>query len=214
MTARWMATFALLLHAAIGWTAQLTPSLEGGQLSVLVESTALPDALRKDLTSGLTNRILVRVTLSRDAEIVQQRAVELAVRYDLWDERFVMSVTLDGVEAEARSLKSLDEMQAVLRQLRLPRLFATTGMTATELHTITAEILLNPVDRERMEMIRKWVAENSIAPADIGGRNMGGLSLAVFNRIFEQYAKGARIAAIWRETLTSRPFRLEELPSR
>jgi hypothetical protein len=211
MTARWIATFALLLHAAIGWTAQLTPSLEGGQLSVLVESTALPDALRRDLTSGLTNRILVRVTLSRGAEIVQQRAVELAVRYDLWDERFVMSVTLDGAETEARSLKSLDEMQAVLRQLRLPRLFATTGMPATEPHTITAEILLNPVDRERMEMIRKWVAENSIAPADIGGRNTGGLSLAIFNRIFEQYAKGARIAAIWRETLTSRPFRLEEL---
>lgn len=142
---------------------------------------------------------------------MQQRAVEIAVRYDLWDERFVMSVALDGVETEARAVKTLDEMQAVLRQLRLPRLFATTGMAATELHTMTAEILLNPVDRERMEMIRKWVAENSIASDDIGGRNTGGLSLAIFNRIFEQYAKGARIAAIWRETSTSRPFKLAEL---
>lgn len=212
MMARFVATFALLLHAASSWAAQLTPSLDGGRLSVLVESAAWPDTLRKDLTSGLTNRILIRVTLARGAEIVQQRAVEIAVRYDLWEERFVVSVAPDGSEAEALALKSLDEMQGLLRQLRLPRLFATTGMTATQLHTVTAEILLNPVDRERMEMIRKWVAETSITPADIGGRNTGDVSLAIFNRIFEQYAKGADIAAIWRETSTSRPFRLEELP--
>lgn len=211
MMARCVTTLALLLHAAIGWAAQLTPSLESGQLSVLVESTALPDSLRKDLTSGLTNRILIRVTLASGAQIVQQRAVEIAVRYDLWDERFVTSIALDGTETQARDLQSVDEVQALLRQLRLPRLFATTGMTPTRLHTVTAEILLNPVDRERMEMIRKWVAENSIAPADIGGRNTGGLSLALFNRIFEQYATGADIAAIWRERITSRPFKLEDL---
>ena len=211
MSGRCVLTFALLLQASIGWAAQLTPSLDGGQMSVLIESTAWPDTLRKDLTSGLTTRILIRVTLAREAAIVQQRAVEIAVRYDLWDERFVMSVALDGAKAETLTIKSLDEVRAALRQLRLPRLFATSGMPPAQSHTVTTEILLNPVDRERMEMIRKWVAENSIAAADIGNRNTGGLSVAIFNRIFEQYAKGADIAAIWRETSTSRPFRLEEL---
>jgi hypothetical protein len=109
-------------------------------------------------------------------------------------------------------IRNLDEMQAALRNLRLPRLFTTAGMSATQAHTLTAEVLLNPLDRERMEMIRKWVAENSIGPADIGGHDAGGgLSVAIFNRIFEQYAKGADIAAVWRETSTSQPFRLEEL---
>lgn len=211
MTGRYLATIALLLHAAIGWASQLTPSLEGEQLSVLIESTAWPKTLRKDLTSGLTNRILIRLTLARGAEIVQQRAVEIAVRYDLWDEHFVMNVTIDGTEADARTIENLEEMQATLRKLSLPRLFVTTGTPATQLHTVTAEILLNPVDRERMELIKKWVAENSIAPADIGGRNTGGLAVTIFNRIFEQYARGAEIAAIWRETSSSRPFNLEEL---
>ncbi|MET0535826.1 MAG: hypothetical protein ABW171_16540 [Steroidobacter sp.] len=207
-----MAMLALLLHAAAGWASQLTPSMDAGQLSVLVESTTLPEALRKDLTSGLTNRILIRVTLASGAKTVQQRAVEIAVRYDLWDEHFAVRVALDGAEAEARTLKTLDEMQALLRALRLPRLFATTGMNATQPHNVTAEILLNPIDRERMEMIRKWVAESSIAPADIRGRNTSDLSLVIFNRIFEQYAKGADIAAIWRETLTSPPFTFDKLP--
>lgn len=212
MMGRCVTMFALLLYATISCAAQVTPSLDDGRLSVLVESTAWPDTLRKDLTSGLTNRILIRVTLARGSEIVQRRAVEIAVRYDLWDERFVMNVTLDNDEGEARMIRNLDEMQAALRNLRLPRLFTTAGMSTTQAHTLTAEILLNPLDRERMEMIRKWVAENSIGPADIGGRDAGGsLAVAIFNRIFEQYAKGADIAAVWRETSASQPFRLEEL---
>lgn len=212
MIRRCVATFTLLLCAMDGWAGQLTPGLDDGQLSVLIESTEWPGALRKDLTSGLTNRILIRVRLARGAEIVQQRAVEIAIRYDLWDERFLMNVTVDGVEANNRTIPNAQDMQTVLRKLHLPGLFPTTGLAATQAHTLTAEILLNPVDRERMEMIRKWVAENSIPPADIGGRTAGGaLSVTLFNRIFEQYAKGADIAAIWRETSTSRPFRLEEL---
>ena len=219
---RWVATCAFLLHSSFSWATQLTPILDSGQLAVLVESTAWPDTLHKDLTSGLTNRILIRVTLARGEEIVQQRAVEITIRYDLWDERFEMTVAINDVEANSdafqsrlettsHTIQSRDDMQAVLRKLRLPRLFATTELTATQSYTVRAEILLNPVDRERMEMIKKWVAENSIAPADIGRGNGGGPAVTIFNRIFEQYAKGADIAAIWHEASTSRPFRLEEL---
>lgn len=211
MIGRCIVAFALLLHGALACAAQLTARVEGGHLTVHIESAAWPDSLRKDLTSGLTNRILIRATLALGAEIVQQRAVEIAVRYDLWDERFAMTIAVDGTQADALTIESLDEVQAALRRLRIPRLFATTGVIATQAHTIAVEILLNPVDRERMEMIRKWVAGNSIAPTDIGSRNTGDLSVAIFNRIFEQYARGADIAAIWRESVTSRPFKLEEL---
>lgn len=222
MMRRWLLTLALLLHSTCSWATQLTPILDGGQLAVLIESTAWPETLHKDLTSGLTNRILIRATLARGEEIVQQRAVEITIRYDLWDERFEMSVSINDVEANAEAFKSRlemsshtiqsrDDMQAVLRKLRLPRLFSTAELTASQSYTVRAEILLNPVDRERMEMIKKWVAENSIAPADIGRGNGGGPAATIFNRIFEQYAKGADIAAIWHETSTSRPFRLEEL---
>jgi hypothetical protein len=207
-----VATITLLLYAVIGRAGQLTPTLDGGQLSIQIESTDWPDTLRKDLISGLTNRILIRASLARGTHIVQQRAVEIVIRYDLWDERFMMNVSLDGVAADARTIPNVDEMLLALRKLRFARLFATNGAAAMQTHTVTTEILLNPVDRERMEMIRKWVAENSIAPADIGGPNSdGGLAVAIFKRIFEQYAKGADLAAIWQETSTSRPFRLEEL---
>lgn len=212
MMRRCVATFALLLHTALSGAAQLTPRLDDGMLSLLVESTAWPATLQKDLTSGLTNRILIRVTLMRGPGIMQQRAVEIAVRYDLWDERFAMTLTLDGVEGEARMVQSLNDMHAALGKLHLPHLFPGAALSSGQDYSLVTEVLLNPVDRERMEMIRKWVAENSIASADIGGRSAGGdLAVVIFNRIFEQYAKGADITAVWREASASQPFRLEEL---
>lgn len=212
MITRSLATIALALYAAGAYAAQLTPAFDNGQLGLTLESAAYPQTLRKDLTSGLTNRILVRVTLARDNEVVRRRAVEIAVRYDLWDELFVTTVLLDGVETETRTLQTLEQMLGFLRRLQLPRLFASSALERQRPFTLTAEILLNPVDRERMEMIRKWVAQNNIGPGDLDGRNGGGdVAVAIFNRIFEQYAKGADVAAVWRETSVSQPFRLEDL---
>ncbi|MFC4311127.1 hypothetical protein ACFPN2_18665 [Steroidobacter flavus] len=210
MIARYLAIIAAFLYAANACAAELTPAVQNGQLGLTIEAPAYPDTLRKDLTSGLTNRILIRVTLARGTEIVSTRAVEIAVRYDLWDEHFNTTVTLDGVQTEARIVPNMEQMQTFLRRLPLPRLFASNGLGRGHALTLTADILLNPVDRERMEMIRKWVAQNNVGPGDAGGRN-GDLAVAIFNKIFEQYSKGAEVAAVWRETSVSRPFRLEEL---
>ena len=211
MIARCFASIAIFLYAAGACAAQLTPTVHNGELGVTLEAPGYPDTLRKDLTSGLTNRILIRVTLTRATEIVSRRAVEIAVRYDLWDEHFTTTVTLDGVQADVKIIPTAEQMQAFLQRLPLPRLFASNGLEHERALTLTAEILLNPVDRERMEMIRKWVAQNNIGPGDVGGRGGGDLAVAIFNKIFEQYSKGADVAAVWRETSVSRPFRLEEL---
>lgn len=212
MITRCLATIALVLYAGGACAAQLTPAFDNGQLGLTLESAAYPETLRKDLTSGLTNRILVRVTLARGNEVVRRRAVEIAVRYDLWDEHFVTTVMLDGVETEARTLQTMEQVQTFLRRLRLPRLFATNALERQRPFTLTADILLNPVDRERMEMIRKWVAQNNIGPGNLDARNGGSdVAVAIFNKIFEQYAKGAEVAAVWSETSVSQPFRLEEL---
>jgi hypothetical protein len=212
MIARCLTVIAFVMYAAGAYAAQLTPVVQNGHLGLTLESAAYPDTLRKDLTSGLTNRILIRVTLTRGSEIVRTRAVEIAVRYDLWDEHFTVTVTLDGVETTTRTLRNIEEMQAFLRRLQLPRLFATNGLERQRPLTLTAEILLNPVDRERMDMIRKWVAQSNIGPSDVSGSNGGSdLTLTLFNKIFEQYTKGADIAAVWREASISQPFQLGEL---
>jgi hypothetical protein len=63
-----------------------------------------------------------------------------------------------------------------------------------------------------MEMIKKWVAENTTGPTDMGAHtSRNKWELDIFNRIFEQYANGADIAAVWREASTSRSFAIGDL---
>lgn len=208
---RGLATLILLLCAAGTYAGQVTPLSEEGHVGLVLESTTYPDTLGKDLTSGLTNRILIRVTLARDSTIVRQRAVEITIRYDLWDEHFEVLVNIDGEDNDARIMRSITEVRSFLRRLRLPRLFRIDSLASAQPFTLTADVLLNPVDRERMEMIRKWVTENSIGPGDVTGRQHSDLAIVIFNRIFEQYSSGADVASVWQETSTSRSFRLEDL---
>lgn len=202
----------ILLQAASIEAADLAPVVRQNALGVTVQGAAYPETLAKDLTSGLTNRFLIRISLASGAQVLHRRAVEIAVRYDLWDEHFTTVVSLDGVAGQAQTMRSLDEAMAFLASLSFPALFSTNGLERSQTFTLSADMLLNPIDRERMEMIRKWVAENSIGPSDPTGRGASAdLTVAIFNKIFEQYAKGADVAAVWRETSISAPFTLGEL---
>ena len=75
--------------------------------------------------------------------------------------------------------------------------------------TLRVEVLLNPIDREKMQMIRKWVAQNSTP--EVAGRQGISVSNAIFNRIFEQYADGSDVAAVWRTAVQSARFRVDSL---
>jgi hypothetical protein len=209
---RTLACLLIFLEAASIEAADLTPIVQQSDLGLIIQGAAYPATLSRDLTSGLTNRFLVRVSLANGAEVLHRRAVEIAVRYDLWDEHFTTVVSMDGVAEDARVMRNLDEVMAFLAQLRFSKLFSTDRLGHAQTFTLSADMLLNPIDRERMEMIRKWVAQNSIGPSDPTGRTASAdLTVAIFNKIFEQYTTGADVAATWRETSMSAPFKLEEL---
>lgn len=205
---------ALALLGLLWWAplvaADLTPIPGGKSLGVEIRNLRLPEALHRDLMSGLTNRLLLRITLTSGSQSIAQRAVELTVRYDLWDEVFRLGTLMDGAAVSTTAVKSAEEAAAFLRNVRLPALFAQRAVPAGAL-VLRAEILLNPIDRERMEAIRKWVRENttpgSPGPGGLGsGGGVGSGANEIFNRIFEQYATDADFAAPWKETLTSQPF--------
>jgi hypothetical protein len=124
---------------------------------------------------------------------------------------FALRTLVDGASRSASTVKRVDEAMAFLRNVRLTGLFPRSAPVRAGTLILKAEVLLNPIDREKMEAIRKWVQENT-APAsrDLTGLSPGGITSpsanAIFNRIFEQYATGAEFAAPWKETLTSQSF--------
>jgi hypothetical protein len=199
--------------------ADLTPFVQEHRVGVIIEKLRTPPGLRKDLVSGLTNRILIRLDFVQEGLPPSRKVAEVTIRYDLWEETFKMDTRIDNELVSTTTCRRVDEVISLLNRMRLPAAFLPDPGGPGSRLLLTAEILFNPMDKERMEEIRKWVAENS-EPALPDPTNVRpGLSSppptsasrALFNKIFEQYAAGASLAAAWRDRGSAR-FNLNELP--
>jgi hypothetical protein len=199
------------------WGADLAPTLDEGQLGGVLRAVSLPPTLRKDLVSGLTNRIVIRISLLSAREIVAQAAADVAVKYDLWDETFALKVNVEDRPTTAMTAHDVDEVISVLTNLNLPRLFQADAASRSGPLQLQAELLFDPIEKARMEEIRKWVAENDrVAPPDVASLSSilpasRSASARLFNRIFQQYASGASLAAAWKQTVLSKPFTMDDL---
>jgi hypothetical protein len=208
-----------ILWSVPGLTAHLTPTLADDQLGVLITDARLPRSLADDLRSGLTTRILIQVELLQQAHSVGHRDVEVDLRYDLWDDNFETIFRIDGRIVSSRTIGKLQEVTTMLAHLSIPELFPAAGFTDAKDLVMTARLLFNPLEKEQMEEIRKWVTENSRPAPNVATGSGGGLaapqppseSRTLFDRIFEQYAAGASVAAPFADSATSKPFNMEAL---
>ncbi len=180
---------------------------------------ALPSSVRSDFASGLTNRILIQVSLQQSSERITHAIAAIEIQYDLWDENYRFAISVNGLDVVSRTLAKADEVIAALSRVRLPGLFATGGIADGAPLQINAEILFDPLEKARMDEVRKWVAENS-GPQSESTPALGSQTQAtppvsqgnsLFNRIFEQYAAGATVAAAWQDSAESAGFSLREL---
>jgi hypothetical protein len=185
---------------------KVVPTIVDGKLGARVEAIAFPPTLPKELTSGLTNRLFARVSVLDERTVVEQRTVEIALRYDLWDEKFSIDSTVGGTVVDAKRLASVADVDALLGALPLPKLFEMAALRPDRELVLRVEVLLNPITREKMRTIRRWVARNS--SLETGETNGMSTSNTIFNRIFDQYSDASDVAAVWRVDVSSPPFRL------
>jgi hypothetical protein len=206
----------LVLTAKPATAAELTPVVRGHTIGVHCAGIAWPATLTKDLMSGLTNTLVIHVALSSDSRRLDQKTAVITIKYDLWEETFALTLTVDEAVILIRNAETQRKIEAFLENIELPDLFAASEMPKDKTATLRVEMLLNPIERERLAAIKKWVLENNTSiPADTSGfsdKRVGTSgSNEVFNRIFDQYAGGADVAATWRESLSSKPFKISEV---
>lgn len=203
---RLLCLVSLLVLAASAQAADLTPVIQERHIGTRLRGLALPESLRKDLRSGLTIRLLLRVTLLEGTREQASANVGIALKYDLWDERFRGELTINEVAQSVPELRNVEEAWAWLSDLRFVAVFERPP-TAAPL-SMKAEVLLNPIERERMEKIREWVKENSrfVPLEEVPGAASESASNSIFNRIFERYTADQELAAQWRQNVTSAPF--------
>jgi hypothetical protein len=193
----------MLSAAAAG--AGVAPTIANGEVGVRIDAVAFPSTLSRELASGLTNRLYMRISVLDGQTVVQTRTAEITIRYDLWEEKFTVTRTMEQAPAETQQVANIAEVNSILASLRIPQLFVVRSLPGNRDLKIRCEMLLNPISREKMRMIRKWVAENSTP--DIGADPGISSSNTIFNRIFEQYADGSEVVAEWHVDLVSPPFR-------
>ena len=199
--------------------AHLVPFVEASRLGANLNDVALPPSVRADFASGLTNRILIQVSLQQIPERITHAIAAIEIKYDLWDENYRLVIAVNGLEVGSRTLAKADEVIAAVSTVHLPGLFATGGITDGAPLRINAEILFDPLDKARMDEVRKWVTENSGAQSEstpaLGSQTQATPPVSqgnsLFNRIFEQYAAGATVAAAWEDSATSAEFTLRGL---
>jgi hypothetical protein len=189
--------------------AELTHFVSERRIGARIRVLDYPESLRKDLLSGLTTRLLVHMSLLQGDQSRDTAGVEIALKYDLWDELFRVELSIDGAAASAPQLRTAEEALAWLNDLRLPALFEVPAGKGTFI--LKAEALMNPVERERLERIRKWIKENSsYVPVDgTRGSTSESGSNAILNRIFERYTSGDDVAAQWQREVVSAPFEVD-----
>ena len=201
--------------------ARLTPWIASTGLGVAITQIALPRTLRSDLSSGLTNRIVLQIVLLKDTARVRQRTAEITVKYDLWDETYRMTVTLEGTVVMSQTYTRLDEVVNALSSLRLPGLFAAGDLPDSARMQLAVKIVFDPIEKARLEEQRQWVRENTAplpAAPNVSEIGPGARASApvpqqhsLFDRIFEQYAAGATVAGTWQDSGSSLEFELKGL---
>ena len=151
-----LAILALAASANVSGV-ELAPTLVDGQLGGTLQGVNLPPTIKKDLVSGLTNRIVIRISLLSARQIVAQAVVGVSVKYDLWDETFAVKVNVDDRPEASRTGHDVDDVISALANLNLPHLFQADSAPRSGPLQLEAELLFDPIEKARMEEIRKWV---------------------------------------------------------
>lgn len=213
---------AVLVAVQPALSAQLTISRRASDVQAVLSGVAFPSGLPQDLKSGLTNTILIHLELLHDSNAEAAADIRVAVRYDLWDEVFLLTETEGNSTLRKEELGSVDQVMTFLARLPLPNVFGIERLPTAETYRLRAHILLNPIEKERLDNLRKWVAENAGAVGSVDAAAPGALGPGVtapagapapnslFNRIFRGYS-GVGASATWLETVESKPFIVKEL---
>lgn len=209
----WLLTLISVVIVKQAQALQVSPLAHDDQLGVKISQINYPSDLGKELKSGLTTRLYIRVQLLKSASVVKESLSEVSVRYDLWDEDFIVSFVSNNREGTTHKVKSATEMLENLQSFTFESAFARPT-SSDQPFKIRVDLLLNPIEKEKMEKIRKWVARNSVAnPMDpTGGRTTKTTQAqgeTLFNTIFEQFTKGAEVAGVWKASGESTPFTWE-----
>jgi hypothetical protein len=149
-------------------TRQLGIGLSGQSLVATFGFTdAFTNEVREKLKSGLPTKLVIQINLERQGERqpVSYWARSTTIVYDLWEEVYI--ITLED-DVGRRQLKAATAGQAVELAGTLTRAqIAYVRASAPGIHRLRVLVEVNPVSKEMVESIRRWLARPSAGKSGV-----------------------------------------------
>lgn len=119
---------------------------------------AFTPEIRKKLRSGLPTRIVLQINLERQGKNkpVSYWARSINVVYDLWEELYIIAVKDNRGRRRAKVSTAIKAEE--LAGLLLRGQIASTARLPQGLYRLRVLIEVNPVSKEMVESIRRWLA--------------------------------------------------------
>ncbi len=214
-----VAIFCFSSQGTFASTERLDPFLRGGSVGLKISDLALPeDLLKKSLKSGLSTSFLVQAAFVDTHGANFQKSWFIKFRYDLWDEHFIV----EQQEKDDVIAKTEKELFEKLSNFILHPIVARSEWPLKGVTQARVRFWLNPIEKEKMKQIRKWISQNAVASAGEGKSGLpdgapgpmpatsghGIRFPGLFDRLLD---KQAMPSATWTSMLESKPFQLKDL---
>ncbi len=198
---------------------QPVPFIRDGAVGLKMKGLTLPiDLFNKSLKSGLSTSFLVQAVFVDTHGANLQKSWLIKFRYDLWDEHFI----IDQQEKESVIAKSEKDLFDKLSNLTLYPIIAKNEWQMKGVTQARVRFWLNPIEKEKIKEIRKWISKNAVASAGEGKSGIPGGAPGpmpatsghgirfpgLFDRLLD---KQSTPSATWTTTLESKPFQLKDL---
>lgn len=173
----------------------------------------LPDVLsgedvRPHLTKGLTTTVTVRVELVTPAREKHLGGAHLQIRYDLWDEVFLVQLLDVTGRSEARTLADFDELADYWKSLQLTVLADAPARPGSE---AKVEIAVIPFSETEQNDAQRWFTRSLQRAGRSGGDSLANPdddATQTLSRTFHLLMA----TSIHREPLASRRFTVTVMP--
>jgi len=144
----------------------LTITANPTPLSKLFDSSAY-----EALDSGFTSTVVIRIWIypKNSTDPVAFVLLQRQVLYNLWDEVFELRIDGKAPIKEKRQSEALKKMTA-LDDIAVVRL---SGLPYEQVYLLAMQVELNPVSKETLAEVRRWLSQGTGGGLDRGGAFFG-----------------------------------------
>lgn len=155
-----MLLFFLAISASVRGL-EITANIVEQHLKVVASSINYPERIKtKELKSGLPNNISLLVSINWQNNKIFVNRINYQITYDLWDEIYRVQVSDDKQIKSTKSFESNLELLDFISHFELVSKEVVSALVAGQEYQISGQVLVNPVQAERIDKIRTWIANS------------------------------------------------------